>query len=765
MRGQAIYVAAAALLAVAAASLSKPAFFLLFGYLLLLFLRRQHLLVPALAAASLFFVYFLFVDHHNNTSLSDGRHSLLVRFSAPPAIDGDRLQAPVKVGREKVQLRYTVRTAAEKEALQARLVPGTVCRVTGTLEPPMPASNPYAFDYRRYLRFHHIHWLFLPEEIDLSDCVRVRPTAIERLMTIREAGVRHIEDRFPPEAAGVAAALIYGERRQLDDEVLSGYQELGLIHLLAISGGHVTLLVGAVFAAAIRFVTREAVVVALLAALPVYAVLAGASPSVLRACATGMIVLAVQWKKGAIHPLDALSWTALALLVFDPYMVWDVGFQLSFVVTFVLLVHFPALVAVRSIVGRLLQTALVAQTAALPVLLYHFYEISVWSVFLNVVFVPWYSFVVLPLSFLSTAVPIFPLVWLFVQTVGLTNAVVRFFSADHPLMLVLGRPEPWCLAVYAAAVAAAFLCWERGWIIRGLATVAAAMALQLAAPYVNPKGEVTVLDVGQGDCIYIELPHRKAVYLIDTGGTPEWGREPWRERARPFAVGRDVVVPFLKAQGVRTIDKLLLTHDDADHIGAAPEVMKAIRVNEIVTSPGARPAVKAVARPFSVPVHTAVRGEGWTEGGVRFVVLHPEKGNDEDNNGSLVLLARLGGFVWLFTGDIEKEAEEALIRAYPTLRIDVLKVAHHGSETSTTAPFLRTVKPRAALISVGRFNRYGHPSPEVLERLKQQGVISWRTDENGAIRYLYDGGSGTFQVMKPYNAVGKKSGTFQQIKP
>ncbi|UPT60081.1 DNA internalization-related competence protein ComEC/Rec2 [Geobacillus thermoleovorans] len=749
MKGQAVYPAAAALFAVAAASPSKTTCLLLIIYLLLLFIRRPHCFLPALVAALFFFVYFLIVDHHNKTSLSGGRHSLSVRFSAAPAIDGDRLQAAVQAGKERVQLRYIIRTAAEKEALRARLMPGVVCRLSGMLERPMPASNPYAFDYRRYLRRHRIHWLFLPEAIDLSACVRVRPTIIERLEAIREAGVRRIEARFPPEAAGIAAALIYGERRSLDEEVISGYQQLGIIHLLAISGGHVTLLVGAALAAAIRFVTREAAVLALLVFLPMYAVLAGASPSVLRACATGMIVLAVQWKKGMIHPLDALSWTALALLVFDPYMVWDVGFQLSFLVTFALLAHVSVLASARSMLQNLFQTALAAQLAALPILLYHFYEISVWSIGLNVFFVPWYSFVILPIAFLSAVFSFSPLIWLFSRLIELTDAVVRFFSVDYSFMLVLGRPGPWCLAGYLTAIAAVFLDWERGRLLRGLTAVAAATALQLAAPYVDPKGEVTVLDVGQGDCIYIELPYRKAVYLIDTSGTPEWVREPWRKRSRPFAVGRDVVVPFLKAQGVRTLDQLILTHDDADHIGAAPEVMGAVRVKKIVTSPGALPAVKAMARPFSVPVAASVRGDRWKVGDAAFSVLHPEAGNNEDNNGSLVLLARLGRLTWLFAADIEEEAEQALIRAYPELRADVLKVAHHGSKTSTTELFLRTVKPRAAIISVGRYNRYGHPSPEVLMRLRQQRAIIWRTDENGAIRYVYDENGGTFQVMKP----------------
>ncbi|MGZ0086454.1 DNA internalization-related competence protein ComEC/Rec2 [Caldibacillus thermoamylovorans] len=749
MRGQTVYLAAAALLAVAAASPSRTAWCFLIVYLLLLFIRRPPVFLPAFLTALFFFAYFLIVDHDNETSLSGGRRTVNVRFAAPPAFDGDRMQGLVEIGGERVQLRYVMRTKAEKEALQAYLTPGTVCRLLGTLERPQSAGNPYAFDYRRYLRFQRVHWLFLPESVDRSVCARARPTVAERLLSLREVGVRRIEAHLPPEAAGIAAALIYGERRQLDEEVLAGYQQLGLIHLLAISGGHVTLLVSAAFALAIRFMTREVAVLALLALLPVYAVLAGASPSVLRACATGMIVLAVGWKKGTIHPLDALSWTALVLLVFDPYMVWDVGFQLSFAVTFALVAHFPALSAVRSLGGRLLQTALVAQLAALPLLLYHFYEISVWSVVLNVLFVPLYSWILLPLALLVAAVPLAPFVWLFCRLIVFTNAIVRFFSTDHSLTLVLGRPSPWCLALCVAAVVAAFLLWERGRLPRGLAAVAAALAVQFAAPYMNANGEVTVLDVGQGDCTVIELPGRKAVYLLDTGGTLDIAREPWRKRARPFSVGRDVVVPFLKAKGIRTIDKLILTHDDADHIGAAPDVLRAVRVKEIVTSPHALPAVRQMARPFSLPVAAASRGQRWQEGGAAFAILHPEAGNREDNNGSLVLFARLGGLTWLFAADIEKEAEQDLVRAYPHLRADVLKVAHHGSATSTTEPFLRTVKPRVALISVGRHNRYGHPAREVLVRLKQQGAIIWRTDQNGAIRYVYSEKSGTFQPMKP----------------
>ncbi|KPC98539.1 Competence protein [Geobacillus sp. BCO2] len=152
---------------------------------------------------------------------------------------------------------------------------------------------------------------------------------------------------------------------------------------------------------------------------------------------------------------------------------------------------------------------------------------------MNVFFVPWYSFVILPLAFLSAVFPFSPLIWLFSRLIELTDAVVYFFSADHPFMLVLGRPGPWCLAGYLTAITAAFLDWERGRLIRGLTAVAAATALQLSAPYVDRKGEVTVLDVGQGDCIYIELPHRKAVYLIDTGGTPEWAKEPVGQAIAP----------------------------------------------------------------------------------------------------------------------------------------------------------------------------------------------------------------------------------------
>ena len=272
---------------------------------------------------------------------------------------------------------------------------------------------------------------------------------------------------------------------------------------------------------------------------------------------------------------------------------------------------------------------------------------------------------------------------------------------------------------------------------------------------ISLNGEVTFLDVGQGDCIFISLPFGKGNYLIDTGGSLTFEREQWQERSQPFDVGEDTVIPFLKSKGVTTINKLIITHGDADHAGSAEVILREIKVKELVLS--ARKEKNELERKLVGVAQregTAIRfvrsGDSWRVGKDRFYILSPEANNQGDaNNGSIVLYTELGGLRWLFTGDLEAEGEEKLIKKNPTLVVDVLKVGHHGSKSSTTEDFLESVSPKWAIISVGENNRYQHPHREVLERLKNKEIDIFRTDQLGAITYTFRKETGTFSVQNP----------------
>ncbi|MCL6616474.1 MAG: DNA internalization-related competence protein ComEC/Rec2 [Anoxybacillus ayderensis] len=762
MKGNIVYIAIAAIFGVTSGgqrfhSLHAIA---IIGYFFFLFLRKRLLFLPSLCAAVLFFLYTNWVERHNTTILPQEKTEFTVRFIAPVTIDGDRFKAVVRTKEgEAVQLLYRLQSEQQQREL-SQLAIGTVCTFRGNLEKPEPSRNFAAFNYRDYLHFQHIHWLVRPQSLSLQQCTPTPLTVYEKLLTLREQGLRAIADLFPPASAGIVQALIYGERTEMEEELQIGYQKLGLIHLLAISGSHVTLLASACFYALIRFVTRETATLVLLLCLPVYMVMTGASPSVVRAVLMAMLFLILRYQKSSMVPLDVLSITCILMLAFQPYALFQAGFQLSFIVSFALILSITTIAQHHSAVVRLSLTTFIAQVSALPFVLYHFFAVSLLSIPLNLLFVPLYSFLILPLSLLSVGMSSLslPVGAFFIRLVNgiieTTNEWVVFLAEKDPFSFVLGRPSPIFLCCYGAAIVWAFHRMEQG-KYRSFLYVALVALLQASWPYMDKYGEVAFLDVGQGDCIYIELPYRQGVYLIDTGGTVSLPKQPWQIRTSEWDVGKQVVVPFLRAKGVRELTRLILTHGDMDHMGAATEVIRQIHVRELAIGKGAvneaLAPVIAMAKKQGITVTEWQKGDRWKVGDASFFVLHPTPTAAplSDNNRSIVLYAKLGPLSWLFTGDLEKEGEQQLLTSFPHLRADVLKVGHHGSETSTSEPFLQTIMPKLAVISVGKNNRYHHPHQIVLERLKAHHIPVLRTDEHGAIHYRYTKKTGTFMVMVP----------------
>lgn len=269
----------------------------------------------------------------------------------------------------------------------------------------------------------------------------------------------------------------------------------------------------------------------------------------------------------------------------------------------------------------------------------------------------------------------------------------------------------------------------------------------------NPYGEIVFVDVGQGDATLIKLPYNRGTYLIDTGGEVQFSKAEWEERKSRFSVGEDIVVPFLKSKGITSIDTLILTHGDLDHIGGSAAVLKEMKVKEVLISPnsdekGEMKKIMKIAGQKRVPVKEAWYPYSWAGDKDGLHIVSPQDEEYEGNNDSIVLYGEIGSLKWLFTGDLEEQGENEFIRNFD-LPIDVLKVGHHGSNTSTTEEFLVDTKPSVAVISAGETNRFGHPHPEVVERLKRRGITIYSTGENGAITYRFWDKKGTFSAHLP----------------
>lgn len=771
MKGKLVYLAMVALLAL----LSVFEHTLLFGSLSLLFLCYFYLAkkfvgrflwVPIV-------VYFSFIGVgaytvSSQVSFLEGSETnFTLHFVDGINYDGNRLSAMVEVApsRERILLNYRLRSAQEKAILQNRIFPGVSCTVTGTLAMPNQAKNPNSFDYQFYLKRKEIFWLLQPNEISPSFCTPPQGNLITVLKRVRQKEVHNLEKKMDEELAAIFAALLYGDRNLMNPDMEEAYAKTGTVHLLAISGLHVALLTGMCYAFLLRIgMTREKAELLLIVILPFYAVLTGLAPSVNRAVLMLILVLAAHRLKVQITPLDAISIAFLLLALFSPFAIYEPGFQLSFGVSLALVLSSTSIInRFHSYFIKLIVVSFVAQLASIPILLSYFYEISLISVVANLLFVPLFSFVILPLVFVTylteLLVPFlsdFPLflVSIFVSFANELSASLASFPLSS---IVIGKPSPFLLLLYLGVYLVFFIRWEN---VKGKKAFTVFLLpiipvlFQVFLPYLSPYGKVVFVDVGQGDSILIRLPHNRANYLIDTGGTISFNSEAWEQRRDPFETGEDILVPFLKSEGLRRLDKLILTHGDMDHIGGASALLSELTIGEVLIPISSERTemereVLGIAETNQAKVKIVGAGARWKVGQDVFQVISPLEKLEDKNEGSIVLYAYFGGKRWLFTGDLGVGGETELLKQFSKMDVDVLKVGHHGSKTSSSERFLDAIQPEAAVISAGEGNRYGHPHAEVLKSLRNRKVKVYRTDTQGAVIYTFKEESGTFRTWLP----------------
>lgn len=554
---------------------------------------------------------------------------------------------------------------------------------------------------------------------------------------------REVERVFESPSAGIvlARALVLGDRSAVPMRWRQALNRYGLSHLLAVSGLHVSLLVLLVWLMTTRCPRGLRLGLALLA-MVAYLALVGPRPAALRATLMGWLTLSALWSQRPPHALNALAGAVLFLVVREPSIVLNLGFQLSFAATAGILllapIFFETWTAVRHPLRQPLTVSVAAQLATLPFLLPWTGVIHPLAPGLNLVAVPWLSavlaasFVWLPLALLN---PGWAAKWgVVLDGLALPIEAASSLSPSGLDSVLMAASLGWILAL-----ALAFLgCWPR-WLPAGL-LLAILLSLQgaAAAPGTGNvpgfgnggNGELIMVDVGQGDAVV--LRDGREALLIDGGGWPSGD------------IASRVLLPALAASGVTRLSAVAVTHGDLDHCGGVLDLLNHLPVAEIWTSP----FLEGVCRENLLSRdgarrHILKRGDRRAVGRWQLDVLAPELDDVGGSNDlSLVLRATFAGRRRvLLTGDAESAAERRMLKEGMDLEADVLKVAHHGSKTSTTEAWLRAVSPRMALISAGRANPYGHPARSVLERLQRHGVRVLRTDRAGRIvlRWTVDG--------------------------
>ncbi|MEI7429344.1 MAG: DNA internalization-related competence protein ComEC/Rec2 [Betaproteobacteria bacterium] len=611
--------------------------------------------------------------------------------------------------------------------------PGERWQLTVRLKRPHGNANPFGFDYEAWLFERSIRatGTIRPREDNqrLMPFVRHPGYAVERLREL-------IRKRFLAELPdapylGVLIALTVGDQRAIPNAQWQVFNRTGVTHLVSISGLHVTML-AALFAALINWLWRRserlmlwlpaqkaAIAAGWLAAL-IYALLAGFEVPAQRTLYMLTVVTLALWSGRNFGVSRTLLLALLAVLLLDPWAVLATGFWLSFgAVALLLLVGTSRLGEVRGWRSLLTQwgvTQWAVTIGSLPLLLLFFQQFSLVSPLANALAIPVVSFIITPLALLFAVVPWPPLLhfdhWLLAQLMVLLERLAAWPVWQQ------AAPPLWASLV--AMLGVVWLLLPRGFPARWLGLCLLLPALFLPPPRpLAGQAWVDVLDVGQGLAVVVQTAEHALLY--DTG--PLYSAE--------SNAGLRVVVPYLRAIGVKQIDTLIVSHRDKDHSGGLGAVQSSLPVGRLLTS------ISGIAG------EPCAAGQHWEWDGIRFTMLHPDAGDyaseaKKPNNLSCVLRVSNSSASVLLTADIEAADEKALLlRAPELLASSALVVPHHGGSGSSTPAFIAAVGAREAIFSAGYRNTFNHPRPEVLERYAASRW--WRTDSDGAIRFVLGG--------------------------
>ncbi|MFJ7665914.1 DNA internalization-related competence protein ComEC/Rec2 [Lysinibacillus sp. NPDC097195] len=744
-----IYIALAVLVASLAAH--KTAWLLACMLLLVLWLtlKGETMFISALVV-SVGLLTFFFITSIRLTEPSSLPSTFQLTWTSDYKINGQRLSGFAKTeSGEKLYVMYTLSSEQEKYYYENTSITGFTYRVQGELIAPNPPAHPYAFSFEKYLESKGARGIY---EVKNWSLVSKEKSLAIILAHYRWHLKNHIETTFPPSLVAEAQALLIGLRDHVDEELQRAYQKLGITHLFAISGLHVAIVSWLFHESLLRLgIRKEMATIVLLIVLPMYGVLAGGAPSVVRAVSVVELVLLIRFTRWQMPVDDALAISFIGFVLLEPSVIFQIGFQLSYLAT-ASLIYSNVILQDRHWLKKSFFITCVCQLLVYPLLLYYFYELSIAAFFANIIFVPLFSFVVLPMNMLLLIMTIFSktlaqlLFEVYEPMRSWLTEVILFLQALPLQLWTPGKPTLWLVCVAFISVLLSFYFLEaRQYSKVAIALILPALCIHFA-PMINNETRLTFLNVGQGDCTVIELPFRRAVYVVDTGGVLRHRQEAWKASNRPYEVGRQIVVPFLKGKGIRQINVLILTHPDADHVEGAEEVLEEITVREIHVTPGSldTPAMQdllAVAMTQKVPVKEKMEGTSWRVGSANFHYISPRDTHYEGNNDSIVLFMQQGRFRALLTGDLEEAGERQLLTRYgkQLANITLLKAGHHGSKTSSSEPFIEHLQPKLTIFSAGRNNRYNHPHEVVVERFRQRQLATKTTGIDGTIEVMFDG--------------------------
>ena len=546
-------------------------------------------------------------------------------------------------------------------------------------------------------------------------------------------------------------ALLLAEKSGFDEEVWEQYKQSGILHVLAISGLHISLMVSVLQKFCWRCgITREKTDGVLMCFVLFYGFVIGWGISGTRAI--GMVILSILLKRWTPLRHHSQLWSFLGMLVVSlliwPGIIWNVAFQLSYALSAVILLLSKWQKNVLPKVNASLWIPIGVSVIALPLICQYFFYWNAFSIVLIALFSLLFEGVLFPiltiylLAVLSGWGNLVDIICFLGEALlsGLTK-LLTFCQKFTFTKFTFGIWEPWEWGVYFLLILFALVLFERRkmTVIKGFFCLVALILLLVEVPY-HWGTELILIDVGQGDSILVMAPGWNQATLIDTGGLSDFAsKEEWKRRKRK-PQGDTTVIPALQAEGLSELSQVMLSHGDEDHVGNLQAIAKQIKIKEIVIGKGMEklPLMQQLKRDYpSIRWKLVSSGNEWKWNQMKWQILWPKYVSKGENDDSIVALLTIQRHTVLLTGDASEKVEDTILKDAPNLHFSILKVGHHGSRTSTSEALLKKSSPSIALVSCGKNNRYRHPSIETVGRLNGIHAHIFRTDQDGQIRLYF----------------------------
>ncbi|MGB5888170.1 MAG: DNA internalization-related competence protein ComEC/Rec2 [Acinetobacter venetianus] len=654
--------------------------------------------------------------------------------------------------------------------LSSSLKLGSYYKVYGTIKPAHSYAVSGAFDQEKWFLQQNVMSAFSVKHIELLSDDEVYRLGYQQHLKQQQSitakfllnvEMMRLSFRLKLQTSnyqnkGLMLALLTGDESLLSDEIKQQFQLLGISHLLAISGPHVL-----IFALMLTWLLQKVIqrycpqlylwqprqIVLLfpfIGCVLLYVAFVGFEIPALRTLLTVCIVGFFLLVRQSIRPFALLVYSASLLLIFDPFSILSAAFWLSYGACFILLRIYQTIAKLPQdqpmtyvqkgyfAIKLFVESQWKIFVALLPLVLIFFQQISLFAPLTNLIAIPFLSMIVVPLDILaaclSSIIPILGTLLFYINDVCLSILlwILSFLQQASPALYGVSC-TPLMMVSLIVGLIILFLphgTFPKAWSLIGFLPILLGFKAQ---PTV-----LNILDVGQGQAIFLQYPEQ--TLMIDTGGSYDETK---------FSIGERVVIPFLRQQGIRELDHVMLSHLDQDHSGAFPKIQNAFAIEQVQSN-----EYRSTMR-FKDNFSLCQQGQQWTYTNLKIEVLSPRTedlalANSQQNEQSCVIYLTFSNAQpyqhFLIMGDAGWQTEYKLLQQYPDLKVDVLVLGHHGSKHSSAYDFLAILKPKLAIASAGFDNRYGHPSLELQQRLKALNIPLLTTVNAGTISFIFDQG-------------------------